>query len=343
MKNFNLKLIARLVCLLAVILSWYRAVIIIHSAFTDSKFSFFLKPEVILRPVVFSLLALMALFIAVKAKEARGRYLYALFIACLILNSRWLYQWITNDYIRVLIYSLENALTCTLFILANQHFPQQVTPAAVGEVFKIKLLRGYLNWLLKPANLWRFGTAIFLIASYAFTFFHLPEVIIDLVIIFSGFLFLYINYNRTVVSSRNSILWLFWGILSYTMLVIFSTLLEIFTSVPNPYLNLVIALLINFVLLIMVFMSVFFADSFDTGFIIKRTIIDGFLFLLVVLVYNFIEHYLLHIINEHLEINDGFISSLLSGVLVLVISPLHHRLEVFLNHKFKHHQEVAQH
>jgi hypothetical protein len=98
----------------------------------------------------------------------------------------------------------------------------------------------------------------------------------------------------------------------------------------------VLLLLINLVLLTAFFMSVFFANSFDTGFIITRTIVDGLLFLILVLICNTLEHYVLHTINEHLEINDAFVSSLLSGVLVLVISPLHHRLNHFLTHKFRH-------
>lgn len=40
-------------------------------------------------------------------------------------------------------------------------------------------------------------------------------------------------------------------------------------------------------------------------------------------------------LSHFLHINDAFISSLLYGFMVLLISPVHHKLQAFLNNKFK--------
>lgn len=154
---------------------------------------------------------------------------------------------------------------------------------------------------------------------------------------------MYISYKKVGFDSRSSILWLFWGVLCYVILLMFSTMLNLFNPGKSMLADMLITIAGYIILLLTVFMSIFFAKSFDTGFIIKRTIVDGALFLAVILIYNVVEHYLLHTINHTLHINDAFLSSLFSGIMVLVISPAHHKLTAFLNKKLKSSQHEHTH
>jgi hypothetical protein len=167
--------------------------------------------------------------------------------------------------------------------------------------------------------------------------------VVNILIMLSGFAYMYISYKKVGIDSRNSILWLFWGLLCYVILIFFSAIPLLFSSQENTLIDSMVAIIGNLILLVMIFMSVFFARTFDTGFIIKRTIVDGSLFLLVILVYNVVEHYVLHTINHTLHINDAFLASLLSGIMVLVISPLHHKLTAYLNKKFKSGKDQHKH
>jgi hypothetical protein len=82
-------------------------------------------------------------------------------------------------------------------------------------------------------------------------------------------------------------------------------------------------------------MSLFFADTFNTGVFVRRSMVNGLLFLLIVFIYNTLEHYVLHWVSHKLHVSDAVIASMLSGLLVLFISPLHHRLTHYLNKKLK--------
>jgi len=162
------------------------------------------------------------------------------------------------------------------------------------------------------------------------------ELYFEVFICLTAWLFMLVSYRRSGVNSRNSLLWFFWGALCFVFVITFYLLATAFVDSPSPYIVVVFKIGINFVIISTFFMSIFFAGTFDTGFIIKRTLIDGVLFLLVILVYNTIEHLGMHTINEHLGIGDAFTSSLLSGVLVLILSPLHHKLSSYLGRKLKH-------
>lgn len=288
-------------------------------------------------PAMFTLLSLMSLFISIRAKEDKGHYLYALFIALYVLNDPWLYQWLYNEPFQTIASCLEGAFAGVMFIYANQFFPEPIIPADVAKVVRWRTVSKLLTWLLNPRIFWLIGFPLVAILFCGSPMLNYSTLMANLLVIIIGIGYLYVNYNRSGISSRSSVLWLFWGVTCYTMLIIFSAMLQAFTEI-SPFMHFLISLMRALILLSMLFLSIFFADTFDTGFVITRTIIDGSLFLTVVFVYNVAEHYLLHLLSHHLEINDAFISSMLSGVMVLLISPLHHRLEHFLQQRFKKRQ-----
>ncbi|QQL49921.1 hypothetical protein [Mucilaginibacter ginkgonis] len=320
----NLKYASRIVCLAAVVASTFHL-----STLGNITIASIVGNTVIVG------LSIIAAFIAFRSKESQGRYLYALFIAFYILNAGWLYNTIVLKWLRIVLYNLEAAFTGVLYVLANQHFPQQTTLEDVKEKIGFRPLRSYLLFLLKRGNLWKYAFLFLFIVGSTLQVLHISPLGMNVCIILTGLCYIYISYNGYAISSRNSLLWLFWGVLSYVILILLAAIVSVFLPLHTSLFYPVISICKSLVLFIMVFMSVFFADTFDTGFIIKRTVVDGSLFILVVLIYNVAEHYLLHVINEHFEINNTFTASLLSGILVLTISPLHHKMEVYLNSKFK--------
>ncbi len=277
----------------------------------------------------------MSLFVAFKAKGSKGVYLVAAFWGGLVLTNVLGAMLREHLLIRTVVRDITSAVVASLLIYSMQYFPEPVTPADIYHTIKLNRLNKILTWLLKPRNTWLYFTLFVLLLYLPLDFVNLPLPIPEIVVMLIALMYMMVNYRRSSTTGRNSILWLFWGILAQLLIVTFFGMLDTFNWVSNPYTHVVASFSSSLVLLTCLFMSVFFADSFDTGVIIKRTLVNGFLFLLIILVYNTLEHYLMHTINEYLEINDAFAASLLSGVLILAIRPLHHKLEHFLDHKFK--------
>jgi len=342
-KHLTLKLLTQVICLSAIALTTYAIVALLQN---NHQLQTFTLPDKLRNISYYSRLlglSIMTLFVAYKGRGSKGAYLLASFWAGYILNNVISGMLVSGSVIRVLVDAGTSAIVAALFIYSLQNFPERVNATGINSTIKNKPLRRYLAWLLKPINLWLYF-ALVILALYllmGFTKMHFP--VADLVIMITGFLFMAVNYFRSSSKGRNSILWFFWGVLALILSDTFFSLLNVFNVVQSPYIRVFSSFLETFILMTTLFMSIFFADSFDTGVIIKRTLVNGFLFLLIILVYNTAEHYLMHTINEHLEINDAFTSSLLSGVLILAIRPLHHKLEHFLDHKFKSAHPPEQH
>jgi len=334
-KHLTLKLLTRVVCLAAIALTAYVILVLLRDSHNLTGFTLPDKLGYLSYYGRLLALSIMTLFVAYKGKGSKGAYLLASFWAGYILNNDISSMLITGSVVRILADAGTSAIVAALFIYSLQNFPEPIDAAGINSIIKNKPLRRYLNWLLKPINLWLYF-ALAILALYlliGFTKMHFPFA--DLIIMITGVLFMAINYFRSASKGRNSILWFFWGVLALILTDTFFSLLDVFNVAQSPYIHVFRSFLETFILITTLFMSIFFADSFDTGVIIKRTLVNGFLFLLIILIYNTAEHYLMHTINEHLEINDAFASSLLSGVLILAIRPLHHKLEHFLDHKFK--------
>lgn len=243
----------------------------------------------------------------------------------------------------LLLLTLTGALTGTLLVLSFQRFPRKINVADIVATIRFSWLRRYLKTWLSPRFLWLgfFGGLVGLgIADY------LVRVSIDsftsLVILLTAFGYLYVNFRRTTGIVNARILWLFWGLLMYILLQL--SFIAIFMNSTGAHNDATILLMIasSLVLFFSFAMSLFFADTFDTGRFVSRTAESGIIFVLAVIVYNTLEHYVLHWLAHTLHINNVLLSSLLSGVIVLCISPVHHRLTSFLNKRLRT-KQAAQH
>lgn len=334
-KHLTLKLLTRIVCLAAVALTGYVVLRVLQDTHNLQSLPVPKKLGYLSYYMRLFLLGLMTVFVAYKSKGSKGAYLLASFWAAYILNNVITGLFATGSSSRILVDSGTSAVAAALFIYGLQYFPERIDPAGINSIIKNKALKRYLNWLLKPLHLWLYFALIILVLYLLIEFTNTRFPAADIITLITGLLFMVVNYRRSASTGRNSLLWFFWGLLALLLIDTFFSLLYAFNMVQNPYIHVFASFLETFILLTTLFMSIFFADSFDTGVIIKRTLVNGVLFLIIILVYNTLEHYLMHTINEYLEINDAFASSLLSGVLILAIRPLHHKLEHFLDHRFK--------
>src|ERR1700748_3485457 len=137
-KVFTLKSITKLICITAVIaciICICHVILTFKAAIRSPNTDSWNKLEIISRQIVSACLSIISLFISFKARETKGRYLFALFLACLILN--WLYTDFVISTIQSIIDGLESTLTGVLFIRSMQFFPKQITKNEIENAIKI--------------------------------------------------------------------------------------------------------------------------------------------------------------------------------------------------------------
>jgi len=283
-------------------------------------------PYFIIQP----LLLIFSLVISIKTHQQKGVMLFALFLSLISMDYVMQYlRMVNTGWMPFVLIVISYALTGTVYIKSLQSFPRQITKQDTPSIFpKNKIISGYLNWSIKGYTWIVFPVIIAVVA-----FLDVNNSLIDTFVLLTGLLNLYVNYKKSSPSERNKILWLFWGLIAYTFLFMLHLILQ-YITMENPFiLRLIFSSIINIVLVFSLLMSLFFSDAFDTGILIRRTLVDGFLFILIVLIYNTVEHYFLHWLSHELELSDVLLSSLLSGAFVLAFSPIHHKLMHFLKKK----------
>jgi len=195
---------------------------------------------------------------------------------------------------------------------------------------KNKIGSRYLNWAIKD-----YTWLIFPLLLAGWALLKISERLSDVFVLITGLLCLYVNYKKSSTTERNKILWLFWGLISFTLIMIVYSILNASVTEVSRNVKLVfnIGLILTFVL--SQIMSLFFSNAFDTGILIRRILVDGLIFIFIVFIYNTIEHYFLHWLSHELEISDVILSSLLSGIFVLAFSPIHHKFMSYLEKRVK--------
>lgn len=294
--------------------------------------------NLVLQINVFSniLIAFFSLIIPLRTRALKGVLLFGLFLSLfsqnfaltdiVLINNSWIYFGLAT---------LNKCLTGTVFVKALQSFPQQLTEQDIGHMFpRANIFGRFIKWTLKEYT-WFLFPLIILAGSLLSVFagINLP---VNFAILIVGFLCLFVNYKRSPTSGKSKILWLFWGILANILIVLIELSLNFFNGGETETLHNIVIMLQAIVLVLSLIMSLFFSDTFNTGAIITRTIADSSVFILIVIIYNTSEHYFLHWLSHELHLSDVLISSMLSGVFVMLFSPVHHRLMHFLERKLKY-------
>ena len=294
---------------------------------SDGRF-FSATPQLITIPF----LIIFSLIISTKSNQQKGVMLFALFLS--LISIDWLIQFLrhmNNEWIPFSWVVITNAITGTVNIKALQSFPRQLVTEDATSVFpKNKLVRGYINWAIKDYT-WLLFSGLLV----GFSVLHMSESWSDMLILLTSSLCIYVNYKQSSAEERQKIMWLFWGVISFTFIMSIYPLLHLSSGEISPQVKLLFNIMLMLVLLLSLVMSLFFSNTFDTGVLIRRTLVDGLLFILIVITYNTVEHYFLHWLSHELEISDVVLSSFLSGIFVLAFSPLHHKLMNYLERRVK--------
>ncbi len=276
------------------------------------------------------LMIIFSIIITLKTHQQKGAMLFAIFLSLISIN--WIIQFLhvmNPDWVPLIWILITNALTSVFYIKSLQSFPRQITKQDINSVFpKNKIASGYINWVIKDST-W----LVFPLIVVGLSYLNISDRLNDLFVLFTALLCMYVNFKSSSKIERNRILWLFWGLISYTFLAIIQSIVYFSATESLLIVKLLFNISMTFVLLLSLVMSLFFSNTFDTGILLRRTIVDGFLFILIILMYNTVEHYLLHWLSHKLEISDALLSSLLSGIFVLAFSPLHHKFMSFLERR----------
>ncbi len=290
-------------------------------------------------PSIFNntVIIVFSIIIVLKAKPNQGILLFVFCLTTVTINKclQLLLEIQASSYQGYAFWiAISGGLAGTLYIKSLQSFPRQVTALNINSVFiRNKFINGFARLTLKNYTWLLFP--ILISCGYYFLINTTWNGLVDIFILLSAFVSLYVNYKNSTPSERNKILWLFWGLLSYTICIIINLIIVSFYPGDVKVFTWIMATISNFLLLISLAMSLFFSNAFDTGQLIRRTIVDGSIFILIVLIYNTLEHYFLHWLSETLHLSNVLISSFMSGFFVLIFTPIHHKLMNFAKRKVK--------
>lgn len=270
---------------------------------------------------------LLAVIIVLRARRNTGNLLFAFLMTCnsIVPTISVAFEGIALNVVAV----INNVLFYVLLLKTFQFFPKPITPDDIRQTFRRKFIRWFLLgmhsrkvWFILP---W---LAMISMLSYAF------NTVLFLTVLFTVAAYLYINLRKSV-SDRNKVLWLFWGLDLYIIMFILLELFSVFNNQDTTVIEPILSIISVMALLLALSMSFFFFDTFDTGVIVKRTIINSFILICIVFVYNVAEHYLLHWVSHKLHLSDALVASVFSGFLVVSFSPLHHKLMHFFEKRLK--------
>jgi len=205
-----------------------------------------------------------SIIIVVKANPNKGILLFAFFLTAISQNIclQLLLKVMASPYWGYAFWiSISGGLAGTLYIKSLQFFPRQVTASNINTVFpRIKLISGFARWTLKNYTWILFPVMI--TSGYYFSATPAWSGLVDIFILLSAFLSLYVNYKNSTLSERNKILWLFWGLLSYTFLFIISLIIESFYPGDVRVFKFIMITISSFLLLTSLMMSLFFFQCF---------------------------------------------------------------------------------
>lgn len=258
---------------------------------------------------------MFALFLLANSQSPTLQYLS-------MYMTEWVFKTITVCYASIL----------TLLVLKTfQYFPTRVNAIEIEQTFKTNAISKLLiSMLSKKAGI----IILFISIITLYIPNTVPYNIVFISILIFAVAFLYLSLKRNK-SDRNKVLWLFWGISIYITIFVLISILDFFNGKETKIISEILSIASVVALLLAYTMSLFFYNTFDTGIIVKRTIVNSSIFISIIFIYNVSEHYFLHWLSHKLHLSDVLISSMFSGILVMIFSPLHHKLMHFFEVKLK--------
>ncbi|MFI5263541.1 MAG: hypothetical protein ACHQM6_03395, partial [Candidatus Kapaibacterium sp.] len=323
MKTSHYRLLRVAIIILGLVYSAVSAVNILSEVAADIPFNGWV---LLIRGII---LMVIGMVIAIKLRRANEHIFFAFFLVNLALNS--LLPFGSPSPIAL---DLSWALTTASFIYAMITYPG----ASAGELYSqyfttTRHPRRYKNavlYFIAPKHFWlMFFPALIGIRILASLFATIMYGPLNMLGILCGLIYFRISYKLAGKSDRNRLAWVLWGVIVSLLLSFIDILIILFYTEPPAIIQEVLVVLYALTICISLVMAVFFAGFLDSSLVVRRTIVYSAIFVAVIFLFSFIEHYVLYGLSVMLHIEGGMTAAFLAGFLSLAVQPIHK----FLEHK----------
>lgn len=273
------------------------------------------------------LLMVVGIVIAIKLRHANEHIFFAFFLVNFAFNS-WLPFGPPSPEIFILFW----ALTTGSFIYAMITYPGASAAELYSQYFKAtRHPRRYKNavlYFITPKHFWLlFFPMLIAVRTLAFFFADFMYGPLNMVGILCGLIYFRISYKLAGKSDKNRLAWVLWGVIVSLLLTFIDILIMLFYPEAPLMIREAITVLYAVTICISLVMAVFFAGFLDTGLVVRGTIVYSAVFLSVIFLFSFIEHYILYGLSVMLHIEGGMMAAFLAGFLSLLVQPIHKILE----------------
>jgi len=276
------------------------------------------------------ILMAIGLFIVLKLLHANEHIFFALFLV----NFAWTSWTKLFENFPWQLDAITWALTAGSFVYAMIVYPGATAVSLYADHFarkqKAVWYRIPVLFFTDAKHFWSifFPALIVLRASGHF----LSDVFLDglnILINISGLIYFKISYSLAGKTDRSRLAWILWGVVVALVITLVELLLRIFYADVSPDFFQITFALTSATICISIIMGVFFAGFLDSSLVVRSTIVYSAVFLAVIFLFSFIEHYILYGLSVVLHIEGGMTAAFLAGFLSLAVQPIHK----FLEHK----------
>jgi hypothetical protein len=274
------------------------------------------------------ILMFIGFVIAIKLPRANEHIFFAFFLINFALSS-WLFLLGVSWIIEIISW----ALTAGSFVYAMIKYPGTSAHDLYRNYLERKnpFYRNIILFFTDDKKFWLifFPALIGLRIAGSFSSKNLLAVL-DILVNIAGLLYFRISYSLAGKTDRSRLAWILWGIVVALAVTLVELLVKIFyPEIPPLFFEITFALT-TATICISIIMGVFFSGFLDTALVLRGTIVYSAMFLAVIFLFSFIEHYIQHGLAIMLGIESDLINAFLAGFLALAIQPVHKKLEHIL-------------
>ena len=276
------------------------------------------------------ILMCIGIVIAIKLPRTNEHIFFALFLV-----NFALYSWLASDLRESISDTLAWSATAGSFIYAMIVYPGTSAASLYWEYFAAKrtplFYKRAILFFTQAKHFWLIFFPVLIGArALAFSDSDVIKESLNILVVLSGLVYFRISYNLAGKTDRSRLAWILWGAIVSLVLTLVDVLIKIFYPAAPPIVSEILIALTAATICISIIMGVFFAGFLDTGLVLRGTIVYSAIFLSVVFLFSFVEHFIEHEIAAIMHIENDMVSAFLAGFLALLIQPLHKKLEHIL-------------
>ncbi len=293
----------------------------------------------IVRNITFLIISISGIYLLSRASLTRASFYFALFIS--IYSQRdglfWLIKSESLPDFWMHLFNIEFVASIVLLIKCLQEFPTHLSSNKILKVHYINKRFHFLIaptlWLLKGNRIW----FVFFPLGLTIKYFD-NNVIIQiytLLILCLSLFYIRVQHKSCNAAQAKKLYWIIWALLCFIFVAFFNIfvaldLYDLSTSPYLPFIKFIIEMLQHFSLIFAVIMTIFFSDLLDSALILRATILYGFLFFIITLLFGMGEHFIIHNISHYFHFNDSYLLSGFAGFTGMLIHPIKEKMEHYI-------------